>query len=462
MAPGDILDGYRLIRLIGRGGFGEVWLCQIEATDEFRAFKLIPSVDVEKLERELDALKRYRSVAVNLHSPHLLQIEHVNRTRDGLFYTMPLADGMTNGEPISSDWEPKTLATLIRQQRNAPNWFSGKEISDIMVPLVSVVEKLNDAGVVHRDIKPENILFINGCPCLGDVGLLTQDSATLSRKGTPGYSAPSWYLETGGKPDMWGLATTLYMLLTGNVPDKIGRAIYLYPPQGKEAVDANEWDRLHQIILRAMAGEASERFVRLADFGSALRDSHHAISSFSKNPKHRPAPVILLIFFAAAVLSLGSFMGWSLNVGQSSTAKSGTPESKPASTYSNKAESEHSPKATDALYSEAERDAAFFQTLVGDWDFFYAPMEGVSTTYYANGTYKSTLYFKSGEPQIELGTWKVSKGTLIETPNPQKSPDGSHRVSVIKIVSIKSGVFEGIEKGETIRMFRHQDGREGD
>jgi len=85
IASGDILDGYRLIRPIGRGGFGEVWLSQLEATGEFRALKFIPSLDPEKLERELEAVKRYRSVASNLHSPHLLQIEHVTKAESKRF-----------------------------------------------------------------------------------------------------------------------------------------------------------------------------------------------------------------------------------------------------------------------------------------------------------------------------------------------------------------------------------------
>ena len=137
IAPEDILDGYHLIRPIGRGGFGEVWLCQLVTTEEFRALKFVPALDSEKLIRELESVKRYRLVASNLHSPHLLSIEHVNRTQDGLFYTMPLADGMATGEPlhpgvipsVNPQWEPKTLAALIRRQRNAPSWFRGKEIT---------------------------------------------------------------------------------------------------------------------------------------------------------------------------------------------------------------------------------------------------------------------------------------------------------------------------------------------
>ena len=470
LRTGTVLDGYRLFHPIGRGGFGEVWLCRLEATEEFKALKFIPSLDPEKLERELEAVKRYRLLASNLHSPHLLFIEHVNRTQDGLFYTMPLADGMESGEPLDAQWKPKTLAALIFQQRNAPVWFSAKEICEVMQPLIQVVGQLNDAGVVHRDIKPENILFINGSPCLGDVGLLTNDSATLSRRGTPGYSAPSWYIETGGKPDMWGLATTLYTLLTGNVPDKIGRAIYLYPPQGKESVGEATWDRFHHIILRAMKGEANERFLQFSDFEKAFVDPQSASAPTSTKAKNKPVIVGILTLLVLTVLAGGCLLGWRLYVAQSSTSK-GEPVAPIASTtpiiptglvvpkeLSRKAAKE-SQKNTEAI---AANDAKLSRMLGGQWELFTAPMEGVSTTYNANGTYKSTIYAKDST-NVETGWWHIENGMLAQW----TLSDSTLWYDIIKITRLDSETFEGQEmegrkKGEAVRLLHHEDLGRGD
>ena len=479
--PGDILDGYRLLHPIGRGGFGEVWLCQLVTTEEFRALKIIPAVDPEKLARELDAVKRYRLVVSNLHSPHLISIEHVNRAKEGLFYTMPLADGMATGEhpgdtpSINPQWEPKTLATLIREQKNAPSWFNAGEIVNIMQPLIHAVALLNDAGVVHRDIKPENILFINGRPCLGDVGLLTDDAAALSRRGTPGYSAPSWYVETGGKPDMWGLATTFYTLLTGNVPDKIGRAIFLYPPQGKESVDVDTWDHFHRIILRAMQGEASERFVQLADFEKALVE-----------PESEPAPAhlkawrkavgILLIVFLVICASLW----FSRPIKPTTKAApspnptpqpvSATPVQTPSSVEtappqpvrvfkSTGGELSLSPKehgATEADQttemfrrlreaienpdaSSEEKDAQYKKLIIGSWDYLLHGSVFAVTTFLPDGTYKS-FFSSKGKRTSEAGRWSFSEGMLVLF----GIADGDALIHTIQVTRLEGNSLEGV------------------
>jgi serine/threonine protein kinase len=261
--PGESFDGYSIIRLIGSGGFGSVWLCQSEALGDFRALKFIPATVSGHIDKEFDALCRYRSAAGQLRSPSIMPVEHVNRINDGLFYIMPLADGYGALDPMATEWVPLTMASVIEHRRTESTWYTSEEIKGYLTPILHALQLLSDAGLVHRDVKPENILFLNGTPCLGDISLLGEDSHNITRRGTPGYSAPSWFVESGGHPDMFGVATTLYFLLTANPPDKMGRAAFLWPPQGENSMDASqkaEWKRMHKIIRRAVDERPAERF----------------------------------------------------------------------------------------------------------------------------------------------------------------------------------------------------------
>jgi serine/threonine protein kinase len=271
LAPSQSIDGYLILRQVGSGGFGEIWICQSEALGDLRALKFIPSSRAGCMDKEFHALGLYRNAAGRLRSPSLMPVEHANLLPGGLFYVMPLADGISELSPLEEGWQPKTLSALISRQRTEPGWFSSGQVKEWMISILEGLQLLSDAGLVHRDVKPDNILFLNNAPCLSDISLLGEDAHHLTRRGTPGFSAPSWFIEGGGHPDMYGAAMTLYSLLTGTPPDKMGRANFRWPPQGESSLsssDREEWLRMHATIRRAVDERPAERF---ADFNLLAR-----------------------------------------------------------------------------------------------------------------------------------------------------------------------------------------------
>jgi len=300
----DTLDGYRLIRLIGRGGFGEVWLCRSEAMGDYRALKWIPSTSQSRLEKEYESLLHYRKAAAALRSPTLLAIEHVGRTDDALYYVMPLADGLTDTAPSDPGWIPLSLAEKLRGQAEAPGWFSSAEVISLMISVLEGLQILTEAGLVHRDVKPDNILFFHGKPCLGDISLLGLDAPVVTRRGTPGYATPSWYLS--GHPDMYGAGATLYSLLTGNDPDKMGRSAFLWPPKGEDSLspgEQDEWKRLHSVIRRAAEEKVSERFVDFAAMRAAVVGHHEAVEIPLRSRTKKGGALLALFGLAAATIA---------------------------------------------------------------------------------------------------------------------------------------------------------------
>jgi serine/threonine protein kinase len=275
LSSSQIIDGYLLLRPVGSGGFGEIWICQSEALGDLRALKFIPAHRAGHLEKEFQALCLYRNAAGKLRSPSLMPVEHANRFPAGLFYVMPLADGISGVSALEEGWQPKTLSAVIIRQHHEPGWFGSGQIKKWMISILEGLQLLSDAGLVHRDVKPDNILFLNDSPCLSDISLLGEDAHQLTRRGTPGFSAPSWFIEGGGHPDMYGAALTLYSLLTGNPPDKMGRANFRWPPQGESSLSSSEreeWLRMHAALRRAVDERPAERFADFNLFAKALTD----------------------------------------------------------------------------------------------------------------------------------------------------------------------------------------------
>ncbi len=270
--PGAVIDGYRLIRVIGAGGFGDVWLCFSETLHHHFALKVIRQSQAGHSDRELEAVQKFKQLGLGNSATGIMPIEHVGTTGGHLYYIMPLADG-TAKTPTDPDWRPLTLGALIRSRREAADWFTSGQILTWLTPIVRAAETINTTGLIHRDIKPDNILFLRGNPVLSDISLLREDDELITEIGTFGFRAPTSYAESGGKPDMFALAVTLYMFLTGNAPDKIGRANFRWPPQGEISLSASEhqeWLRLHRVIFRATAEKPADRYLTFSGMADAL------------------------------------------------------------------------------------------------------------------------------------------------------------------------------------------------
>jgi serine/threonine protein kinase len=270
--PPPIPD-YELLRPIGQGSYGEVWLAR-NILGELRAIKVIYRsrfIDPRPFEREFEGIQRFEPISRS--HPSQLAILHVgkNDAAGCFYYVMELADEVkdpkreirepqeirtphtkpTDGRIRTSDlYRPHTIRHDLEQSGRLPI----SECVQIGLSLTTALAHLHDHGLVHRDIKPSNVIFVNGVPKLGDIGLVTEAGDTQSIVGTEGYIPP----EGPGTPqaDIFSLGKVLYEISTG-----MDRRRFAELPQDlREWPDRKEVVEFNEILLRACAGELGKRY----------------------------------------------------------------------------------------------------------------------------------------------------------------------------------------------------------
>ena len=275
---GSLIGGrYRLLRRLGAGGMGEVWLAEHTTLGTTAAVKL---VDIAARDNAGEILARFEleaRAAAQLRSPNVVQI--LDHGVDGhvAFMVMELLEGEGLEERIA---------------RRGQLWPD--EVAYIMTEVTRGIERAHAAGIIHRDLKPSNIFLArqaDGCKIAKvlDFGIAkvlgTPKSAHVQTQagiviGTPSYMSPEQVL---GRPldarsDLWSLGVIVFECLCGqrlfdgetlgvifmhicSAPLPVPSAIALVPP----GFDA--WFR------RALARDPRQRFQSATEFSDALRAS---------------------------------------------------------------------------------------------------------------------------------------------------------------------------------------------
>ena len=271
---GEVIgDRYRLVRPLGQGGMGVVWL----------AHSLVLSVDVAlKLIRASSAgpsiasrMAREAHAAARLGHPALVRVFDFGWTSRGdPFLVMELVQGET------------LWALLSRESR-----IAAIRAVQMILPIADGLRVAHDKNIVHRDIKPENIFLATDTfgrtqPKLLDFGIakvepnacdgkLTQVGAVL---GSPEYMSPEQALgmdDVDERTDVWSVSVVLYELVTGTVPftksnyNALIQAIINDEPTpmvDHGAGDASLW----RVVQRGLAKERDQRWANMTELGEAL------------------------------------------------------------------------------------------------------------------------------------------------------------------------------------------------
>jgi streptogramin lyase/predicted Ser/Thr protein kinase len=296
LRPGDVLGGYVIERVIGRGGMGIVY----EASDpELRRRVAVKVMAPDLLEDDSFRARFDREwrVAAALEHPNVVPVYRAGTDDGRMFLAMRYVEG-SNLEAVLDAGGP----------------LSPDEAAEITAQVARALDAAHAAGLVHRDVKPANVLLVGDAPhrraYLTDFGLAvhpqgsTRMTGTGGFLGTPAYAAPEQVRggDVDARTDVYALGGLLFHALTGRLPYTGEDALTLLhaqlhePPPRPSRVRPGIPEAFDRVVARGMAKHPAERYPSAGDLaqaalaaaeGAPLPRTTHSVAAGAAAPMYR-------------------------------------------------------------------------------------------------------------------------------------------------------------------------------
>jgi serine/threonine protein kinase len=306
------IPDHELIRRIGRGAYGEVWLAR-NALGTWRAVKIVYRdnfKDARPYEREFAGIRRFEPLSRS--NEGFVDILQVGRDDAGgwFYYVMELADAAepqasnqgsvisnrssvisnqsdktavceaastslnTDHGPLMTSYSPRTLSRDLQQHGRLPL----EQCLELGLTLSFALGHLHRHGLIHRDIKPSNIIFVGGVPKLADIGLVTEAEGANTFVGTEGFVPPEGPISP--QADLYALGKVLYEAAMGKDRNEFPEA-FTQIGTDRESVALME---LNAVLLRACMPDRKTRYASAEEMHADLAILH---SGGSVKRRHR-------------------------------------------------------------------------------------------------------------------------------------------------------------------------------
>ena len=263
---GRKLGNYQLIRKLGQGGFGEVYLAEHVHLKTQVAIKLLQHVQLPSNEEE--KFRKEAQTIANLDHPNIIRIKDYD------------IEDNTSTPYLVMDYAPNGT---VRQRYTREKKLEPIHILSYVMQVADALQYAHNRKVIHRDVKPENMLLDRDNQIrLSDFGIAvvyetTSSPNTVDKLGTPAYMAPEQF---EGKPmhasDQYSLGVVVYEWLCGTLPfhGSIGELMHKHqhvlPPSMREKVLFIS-PAIEEVVQKALAKNPKERYASVKDFALAFQ-----------------------------------------------------------------------------------------------------------------------------------------------------------------------------------------------
>ncbi len=270
--PFERLGEFRLIRRLGEGGMGVVYLAVQESLNRLVAVKAIRSERIGTFDAEARFRREVEAVS-ELRHPNIVTVFGSGDEKGVHYFAMEMVPG-------------KGLDRVLRETRDRGEEIPKVRLLGWIEEIAGALDCAHRAGIIHRDVKPSNIQITpEDRAMLLDFGVARHtDLATLSLsgefRGTPHYASPeqvaSKRREIDARSDVYSLGATLYEAVTGRVPfegettEQIFHQILEKEPAPPRRLDASIPRDIETVILTAMDKVPERRYQTMADFAADL------------------------------------------------------------------------------------------------------------------------------------------------------------------------------------------------
>ncbi|MFH0901514.1 MAG: diguanylate cyclase [Pseudomonadota bacterium] len=292
---GTTLGGmYQVLHEISRGAMGVVYRAEDLGLGRPVAIKVLRP----DLALDADLVSRFRAEAAMLAAlrhENLVQVYAFGSQGEAVFFVMELVEG-------------EALSDVLRRADEEGQPPQVDLVNAVVTQIAGALDAMHRAGAVHRDVKPANILLdrVRDRAVLVDVGVAKRTGTSTDIAGTPGFAAPESFTGGGEGPatDVYGLATTAYMMLTGLAPfgggdvTKVVRRQLSDAPAIPTSLRPDLSPAVDRTLLRALAPSAADRYANAVEFALTLGE---ALLESPRPPPSEPAPMHLSSEFSLDV-----------------------------------------------------------------------------------------------------------------------------------------------------------------